>query len=93
MRSGKSAHDTPIRSHATPIEERGGCDIVEFEKVGARASCWLLRARQDHQDMAEVNGVDDKEDVVGEEAITAPEEEEAEAVQCLPTPDTPTYSQ
>ena len=93
MRSGSSAQSTSIRPpDATPVEERGGCDIAEFEEVGIRASCRLLRTPQDHQDMAEVNGVDDKEDVVGEEEITAPEEKEAEAVQCLPTPDTPTLS-
>ena len=93
MRSGSPAQSTSIRPpDATPVEERGGSDIAECEEVGIKASCRLPRARQDHQDMAEVNGVDDKEDVVGEEEVTTPEEEEAEAVQCLPTPDTPTLS-
>ena len=33
-----------------------------------------------------------EKDVEGEEEITAPDEEEAEQVQCLPIPDTPTFS-
>ena len=74
MGSGKPARDTSIRPHATPLEERGGCDIAEFEKVEITASCELLRLRQDHQDLAEVKGVDDKEKVGGEEEITAPDE-------------------
>ena len=42
--------------------------------------------------MAEVNGVDDVEKVDEDEELTAPDEEEAEQVQCLPMPDTPTLS-
>ena len=42
--------------------------------------------------MAEVNGVGDEEKVEGEEEITAPDEEEAEQIQCLPIPDSPTHN-
>ena len=61
MSSGKPARDTSIRPQATLLEERGGCGIAEFEKVGIHASCELPRLRRNHQDMAEVNGVDDEE--------------------------------
>ena len=46
--------------------------------------------------MSEVFDVDEIKDVVGEEdndEINAPEEEEAEQVQRLPTPDAPTLSE
>ena len=49
------------------MEERGGCDIAGREKVGIRASCKLPQVRRYHQDMVEVNGVDDKDEVVGED--------------------------
>ena len=52
MSRGKPARDTSIRPQASLLEERGGCGIAEFEKVGIHASCELPRLRQNQQGMA-----------------------------------------
>ena len=92
MGSGKPARDTSIRPQASVSEKRGGCSIAEAEKVGIHADCELPRLRQNLQGMAEANEVNDEEKVEGEEEITASDEEEAEQIQCLPIPDTPTLN-
>ena len=85
MSSGKPARDTSIRPPRTLPERRGGCDIAE-----------LARKRSQVVSDQPVFDVDEVKDVVGEEdndEINAPEEEEAEQVQRLPTPDAPTLSE
>ena len=90
MSSGRSARDTSIRPQATLSEWRGVLGIGEGETNGIQVGRVLPRIRQDHQGMGEVNGVDDVAKVDEEEEITAPEEEEAERIQCLPIPESPT---
>ena len=92
MSSGRSARDTSIRPQLALSAWHGGLDIAESEKDGTQKGCMLPRARQIHQRMDEVNGVDDAARAIQEEEITAPDEEEAEQIQCLPIPETPTLS-
>ena len=85
MSRGKPARDTSIRPQRTLPERRGGCDIAECR-------CRRSQVVNDQP----VFDVDEVKDVVGEEdndEINAPEEEEAEQVQRLPTPDAPTLSE
>ena len=74
MSSGKPVRDMSIRPQASLPEEHGGCSIAEGEQIGIRAECELLRLRQDQQDTADLNGVDDDEKVEEEEELIAPDE-------------------
>ena len=92
MSSGRSARNTSIRPQLALSEWRGDFDIAESEKNWTQKGCMLPRARQTHQRMDDANGVDDAAKAIQEEEITAPDEEEAEQIQCLPIPETPTLS-
>ena len=53
---------------------------------------WITSTTTRTSGMEEVNGVDDAAKVNEEEEITAPDKEEADRIQCLPIPETPTLS-